>query len=224
MFTSSLEVIVRKFKKINARIVFGAEKYLWPDETLEGVYPNVAKDLPKYLNSGLFMGYASDLYELLQAPIKDKDDDQVYYTKLFLNEALRKRLQIQLDYQSEIFQNLNGASADVRLFYNDGTGEFYVKNVFTESTPNLLHGNGPSKILLNNFGSYVAGAFKHEECQLCDENKLDEFTDPKDFPIVTIGIFITNPTPFLQEYFDSILALEYPKDKLHIFLYNNVSN
>lgn len=56
VFTSTLEVIVRKFKKSNARILFGAEKYIWPDETMEHLYPDVAKILPKYLNSGCFIG------------------------------------------------------------------------------------------------------------------------------------------------------------------------
>lgn len=56
VFTTNIEVIVHKFKKIGARILFGAEKYLWPDDTVEHLYPVVTKHLPKYLNSGLFMG------------------------------------------------------------------------------------------------------------------------------------------------------------------------
>lgn len=56
LFTTNLDVIVHKFKKIDARILFGAEKYLWPDDTLDHLYPVVSKHLPKYLNSGLFMG------------------------------------------------------------------------------------------------------------------------------------------------------------------------
>lgn len=56
VFTTNLEVIVHKFKKMNARILFGAEKLLWPDTTLEHLYPVVLKHLPRFLNSGLFMG------------------------------------------------------------------------------------------------------------------------------------------------------------------------
>lgn len=56
VFTSSLEFIVHKFKEMNARIVFSAEKFIWPDDTLEHLYPIVANHLPKYLNSGLFIG------------------------------------------------------------------------------------------------------------------------------------------------------------------------
>lgn len=56
LFTTNIEVILHKFKKLDARILFGAEKHLWPDQTLEHLYPVVSKNLPKYLNSGLFMG------------------------------------------------------------------------------------------------------------------------------------------------------------------------
>lgn len=173
LFTTSLDVIVHKFRKTEARILFGAEKFLWPVDTLEHLYPVVSKHLPKYLNSGLFMGYASDVYEMLKTPVKNKDDDQLYYTKVFLDSNLRSKLKIKLDYESEIFQNLNGAASDVRITYNEASGEYFVKNAVTDTVPSLIHGNGPSKIILNNFGSYVAGAFKHQECQLCLENKLE---------------------------------------------------
>ncbi|XP_055326484.1 procollagen-lysine,2-oxoglutarate 5-dioxygenase isoform X2 [Sitodiplosis mosellana] len=222
LFTTTIDVIVHKFKKFDARILFGAEKYLWPDTTVEHLYPTVSKHLPKYLNSGLFMGYASNVYEMLSIPVKNKDDDQLYYTKAFLDASIRKKLQIKLDHESEIFQNLNGASGDVRVQYNEATGEYFIKNIQSDSTPSLIHGNGPSKILLNNFGGYVAGAFKHNECQLCQENKLDYSEKQEDLPKVTIAVAIPNATPFLEEFFDSILALDYPKEKLNIFIYNNV--
>lgn len=161
---------------------------------------------------------------MLQAPVKDKDDDQLYYTKAFLDEALREKLKIKLDHKSEIFQNLNGASADVKLVYNEASGEYFVKNIVTETTPSLIHGNGPSKVLLNNFGCYVAGAYKHGECQLCSEQRMNlDLNNIDGLPTVTIGLFITKPTPFLEEYFESIRAIEYPKQKLTIFVYNNVS-
>lgn len=110
---------------------------------------------------------------MLETPVKNKDDDQLYFTKAFLDANLRKKLKIKLDHESEIFQNLHGASGDVRVSYNEATGEYFVKNVVTDNVPCVIHGNGPSKVLLNNFGSYVAGAFKHNECQLCKENKKE---------------------------------------------------
>ncbi|XP_055326486.1 procollagen-lysine,2-oxoglutarate 5-dioxygenase-like isoform X2 [Sitodiplosis mosellana] len=222
LFTATIDVIVHKFEKFDARILFGAEKYLWPDTTVEHLYPTVSKHLPKYLNSGLFMGYASDVYELLSIPIENNNDDQLYLTKAFLDTNIRKKLQIKLDYQSEIFQNLDDSTVDVKVLYNEANGEYFIKNIQTDTIPSFIHGNGTSKVLLNNFGGYVAGAFKHNECQLCQENKLDYYRKQEDLPKVTIAIAIPNATPFLEEFFDSILALDYPKEKLNMFIYNNV--
>ena len=64
--------------------------------------------LHRYLNSGGFIGYAKDVYELITAEdLKDTDDDQRYYTKLFLEE--REKRGIKLDTKTKIFANLNHA-------------------------------------------------------------------------------------------------------------------
>lgn len=110
VFASTLDVIVHKFRKSGAKILFGAEHFCWPDETVEHIYPEVAKHLPRFLNSGLFIGFAPEIYEMLSAPIKNKEDDQLYYTKVFLDETQRAKLGIQLDYKSDVFQNFNGAN------------------------------------------------------------------------------------------------------------------
>lgn len=109
VFLGSLDEIVKRFKQTNARILFGAEGYCWPKEELKSKYPEVKKG-KRYLNSGLYMGYAADVYELLNyKPLKDTDDDQLFFTEAYLDENLRKKLEIKLDHTSEIFQNLNGA-------------------------------------------------------------------------------------------------------------------
>lgn len=38
-----------------------------------------------------------------------------------------------------------------------------------------------------------------------------------------VGVFIEQPTPFLPEFFQRLLTLDYPKDKLKLFIHNNVS-
>lgn len=111
LFASAIDVIVHKFRKTGAKILFGAEYFCWPDQTVEHIYPEVAKHLPRFLNSGLFIGYAPEINEMLTAPIKNKDDDQLYYTKVFLDEEQRNNLGIKLDYRSDIFQNFNGATS-----------------------------------------------------------------------------------------------------------------
>ena len=68
----------------------------------------------RFLNSGLFMGYAPELWQILNsADIANDDDDQRFYTTLFLNAEKRQQLNIKLDHRSELFQNLNGAMSDV---------------------------------------------------------------------------------------------------------------
>ncbi|GAA6081847.1 procollagen-lysine,2-oxoglutarate 5-dioxygenase 2 isoform X1, partial [Tachysurus ichikawai] len=42
-----------------------------------------------------------------------------------------------------------------------------------------------------------------------------------EYPRVRIGVFIEQPTPFLPEFLQRLLTLDYPKDKLDIFIHNN---
>lgn len=58
-----------------------------------------------------FIGYASDLLQLLLAQkVSSKQDDQLYFTKLFLDKSIRDKHRIKLDHKAAIFQNLNGAA------------------------------------------------------------------------------------------------------------------
>lgn len=88
--TRGPERLLESFKSLNARIVFGSEKYCWPDKTLEDQYPQVNDQESRFLNSGGIIGYAVDFYLLLnEQDLKDNDDDQLFYTKLFLDEKIR---------------------------------------------------------------------------------------------------------------------------------------
>jgi hypothetical protein len=40
--------------------------------------------------------------------------------------------------------------------------------------------------------------------------------------MVYIAVFIEHPTPFLREYFEKILNLNYPKQRLAVFIHNQV--
>lgn len=132
MFLAPTQHIVDKFLSTGARILFSAEPFCWPDVTLADKYPEPENGGKKFLNSGMFIGknesnqylliintykynyftgYVSDLYKLLSyAPIQDTDDDQLFYTKAYLDEDIRANLKIKLDHKSELFQNMNGAA------------------------------------------------------------------------------------------------------------------
>ena len=127
MFTDSYDVlllgnqenILSTFHKFDANVVFGAENFCWPDKSLKDKYPEVLEEEKRYLNSGGFIGYAKDIYQILNyAEVEDGDDDQLYYTNVFLNIEYRNKYKMKLDKKSEIFHNLNGAigRADNRIY------------------------------------------------------------------------------------------------------------
>lgn len=41
---------------------------------------------------------------------EEEVDNQLFYTKIYLDEGKRKELNIQIDHRSQLFQNLNEAS------------------------------------------------------------------------------------------------------------------
>lgn len=65
--------------------------------------------------------------------------------------------------------------ADVQLKPNTTTEKWpYIENVATKERPLIVHGNGPSKMMLNHFGNYLAKAWSATEgCSLCAEKKIE---------------------------------------------------
>ncbi|CAG0881937.1 unnamed protein product [Cyprideis torosa] len=228
MFTDSYDVILNappsqfldEFQTFGSRVVFSAESVCWPDESLADKYPEVPRG-KRFLNSGAFIGYAPEIYEIVtHHDIEDADDDQLYYTKIFLDEGLRKKLDIKLDHKSQLFQNINGATSELVLGFR-GT-EAFVENTLYSTVPLLLHGNGPTKQILNHYGNYLAKAWNPQDgCMECKErmNFLDG-KDPKEFPRVMLALFIEQGTPFIEEWFKSLSLQEYPKDRMDLFIHN----
>uniref|UniRef100_A0A0N5AT88 procollagen-lysine 5-dioxygenase n=1 Tax=Syphacia muris TaxID=451379 RepID=A0A0N5AT88_9BILA len=216
-----VNVFMQQFKEY--RVVFGAESFCWPDEDLSTSYP-VIKFGKRYLNSGMFMGYAQEIWELINLiPVEDSDDDQLYYTKIYLNRNYRSKLEIGLDSLSHIFQNLNGAVEDVALEFTS-TGKATLHSIPYATHPAVIHGNGPSKIALNHFGNYLGKAWtENEQCLLCavSDGGLLQDTDRKNWPTITIALFIAKPIPFIKEFLRSVDLLDYPSSLVHLMVYNN---
>ncbi|XP_063546470.1 procollagen-lysine,2-oxoglutarate 5-dioxygenase [Cydia strobilella] len=223
MFLGTIEEIVKKFKSFeNTRVLFSAEQFCWPEVKLASMYPRTELPSP-YLNSGGFIGYLPELSEIVNyKPIKDKDDDQLYYTKVYLDKTTRESLKISLDHDSAIFQNLNGALSDVQLTANSTEEKWpYITNVATKQRPLIVHGNGPSKLTLNHLGNYLAKSWSASEgCALCSANKIQ--IKEETLPSVMLAVFIEQPTPFLEEFLKQLIDINYPKEKLHLLLRNNV--
>lgn len=72
--------------------------------------------ISKFFISG-FIGYAPELYSVVSShEIRNDDDDQLFYTQIFINKDLRNKYKIKLDTQAKIFQNLNGQFGEF-IFY-----------------------------------------------------------------------------------------------------------
>lgn len=165
------------------------------------------------------MGYAPYISRLVQQwNLQDNDDDQLFYTKLYIDPVKREAFNITLDHKCKIFQALNGATDEVVLKFENGKSR--VKNTFYETLPVAINGNGPTKILQNYFGNYVPNSWTQESgCALCDFDTID-LSAVDVYPKVTIGVFIEQPTPFLPRFLDLLLTLDYPKEALKLFIHN----
>lgn len=169
----------------------------------------------------MFIGYANDIYELLKTPIKDTDDDQLYYTKAYLNEEFRKAHNFKLDHRSEIFQNLHGATNVVQIEYDAVTQTSYLFNSDFETKPMILHGNGLSKLNLNSLANYLGETYSDNICTTCKLRNIE--LDEVKLPIVTMAVFIETAVPFFEEFLDKILTISYPKANIHLIIHNNVN-
>ncbi|EPB70315.1 hypothetical protein ANCCEY_10594 [Ancylostoma ceylanicum] len=178
VFTAGTLTILDRFQTHfkDKRILFGAEPYCWPDESLAPDYP-VVEFGKRFLNSGLFLGYAKELYKMITLKqVADDDDDQLYYTMIYIDPKLRKELKIGLDTMSRIFQNLNGVTDDVELQFDDN-GDALAYNAAYNTHPAILHGNGPSKKHLNYLANYVSGQWSSiSGCSFCGKKPRIDIT------------------------------------------------
>ncbi|XP_067117894.1 multifunctional procollagen lysine hydroxylase and glycosyltransferase LH3 [Osmerus mordax] len=222
LLASGPEDLLWKFSRMRHRVVFSAEGFCWPDQRLAPKYPPVHTG-KRYLNSGGFMGYAPELVEIVQQwKHKDNDDDQLFYTKIYLDKAQRTKFNMTLDHRSRIFQNLNGALEEVVLKFEKA--RVRARNVAYDTLPVVIHGNGPTKLQLNYLGNYVPMAWTHETgCGICDDDLLylNDLTD-EEMPLVFVSVFIEQPTPFLEEFLERLTTFNYPTSRMKLFIHNNV--
>ncbi|XP_061661729.1 procollagen-lysine,2-oxoglutarate 5-dioxygenase 2 [Syngnathoides biaculeatus] len=219
IFAGGPEEILRKFQQANHKVLFAAEGLIWPDKRLADKYPSIRSG-KRYLNSGGIMGYAPYVKRIVsQWNLHDNDDDQLFYTKIFVDPLQRDSLNMTLDHKCQIFQNLNGAIDEVLLKF--GTNRVRVRNTAYDSLPVVVHGNGNTKMYLNYLGNYVPNTWNYEHgCSHCDDDVVD-MSQLKEHPNVLVGVFIEHPTPFLPEFFQRLMRLDYPKEKLEVFVHNN---
>ena len=139
-----VSVLVDKYRKYyDGKIVFAGETSCWPIESMASKYPKPDDGIAcRFLNSGLFMGYISDIRQLVDSSIANNEDDQLYYTKKFLSNSDK----IVIDYECRLFLCLNGITSDIDI--DKSKSCIYYK----KERPVFVHGNGPEsvKIFFNN--------------------------------------------------------------------------
>lgn len=193
------EEIIDKYNKIsNGEVLISSEYYCWPDKDYESLYPYV-KTKYKFLNSGCIMGYRNDLYKLIKnMDVKNDDDDQLFYTKKYINGE-----KIKLDYNCELFQTMYGVIEDLEIKNNR------VYNKYTNTYPVFIHGNGSSKKDLNNLISYI-------------NMPLNEIIyKPKIFFALYVD---TSKTYALELFLENIRSIKYENKIIYIYDQNDDDN
>ncbi|KAM8927581.1 procollagen-lysine,2-oxoglutarate 5-dioxygenase 1 [Pelodytes ibericus] len=222
VFASGPAELRKKFKQAKSKVLFSAEAAVYPDRRLESKYPGV-REGKRFLGSGAFIGFASHLHKLVAGwDGADEDSDQLFYTKLFLDSVKREKINITLDHRCRIFQNLYGSVGDVVLKFENG--RVRARNLEYDTLPVLVRGNRQTRLHLNYLGNYIPRVWTFETgCTVCDEGlrHLEEIKKEESFPLVVIGIFIEQPTPFISEFFKRLENLQYPKKQIQLHITNH---
>ena len=127
MFTDAYDVLIYQdskvikdlFTQFNARVVFSAEYICNPDKTKAPRFPTMVSDVEKrFLNSGGYIGYASDIFEIVSFMVEEfkvqpSESDQKNFQEIYLNEYLREKHNIKLDHNSTIFFNVYASADDL---------------------------------------------------------------------------------------------------------------
>ena len=204
IINGSSEEIVSRFRKMKSPIVFSAEKTCWPDESLKGQYPESPTDY-RYLNSGGFIGYGDHISKLInKVSVNNEYDDQLYYTERFF-EDLKGNQGTILDYNQFLFQTMNESLEDIIV---EGGN---LKNIVTNESPLIIHANGGS-VVKNTLNDYYEKIFHKGEIKSLAPNndKIKKDTNESD---ILIGLFLDEKVPDINQTFDHIRFLNYPKDK-----------
>ena len=189
-------------------------------------------NLKKYAFNLAFIGYAPELYSITSyKPIENDDDDQLYYTKIYLDSELRIKYNIKLDLFSILFQNLNGALNDIEIRFTENkpiditNADAFVFNKIYQTQPIIIHGNGNSKTALNSLGNYLAKSWHPVTgCLSCDDTSNPLYDSLRNtFPHVLIAVNILRPTPFFAEFLKDLIAQDYPKDRITLFVQSLVN-
>lgn len=79
----------------------------------------------------------------------------------------------------------------------------------------------PLQIYLNNLANYIPSAWNNATgCTVCESQELP--SDRSQWPMVVLALFVERPTPFLSEVLGSVTALDYPKQRMRLWVHSAV--
>lgn len=105
---SGRKQILNRFFNFNSKIVFAANVKCRPSRKLAIRYPANKGKGYKYLDSSSFIGYASDIWKLLEN--YQDGESQRFYTEMYLDVTMRQSLSLRIDHTTELFQTLQETS------------------------------------------------------------------------------------------------------------------
>ena len=77
------------------------------------------------------------------------------------------------------------------------------------------------QIFLNYLGNYIPDLWTQDGgCAWCDGVSLAK--NKEDWPHVQLSLFVEQPTPFLSQMLEKLVALDYPKSHISLWVHNKV--
>uniref|UniRef100_A0A7N8Y4N9 Procollagen-lysine,2-oxoglutarate 5-dioxygenase 1 n=1 Tax=Mastacembelus armatus TaxID=205130 RepID=A0A7N8Y4N9_9TELE len=192
VFASGPKELLKKFQQSRHKVVFSSETLIWPDRHLEDKHPHV-REGNRFLGSGGFIGYVPKVREMVSGWTgEDGDSDQLFFTKIYIDPEKREQSNITCLHTVALFR------------CNNIQGHTFV-----------------FQLQMNYLGNYIPNTWTFETgCTVCHEDLRPLTTLKSEYPLVVIGIFIQQPTPFVTVFFERLLKLQYPKNRLKLFIYN----
>ncbi|KAM7543296.1 hypothetical protein Aperf_G00000010617 [Anoplocephala perfoliata] len=183
---------------------------------------NSGKKLPS--GDAIFTGMLArtkKLNELLDALPDESSDSLVDKFIGALNtELIQNTAKISIDEDSVLFQLVdNDSGAHLKVRYEGDRG--YIQNVKKDTVPPILVASPEGRHKFNSLSNYLVRAWSPETgCQICDEERLDiSRLNKSDYPIIQLSVMVTQPTPFLEVFFERLANLTYPKNRIDLVTY-----
>jgi hypothetical protein len=128
-YADDLETIHERYLDMKKDVIFSGEMICWPKADLASKFPEAPTQF-KYINSGTYIGLASELKRIMNhASIEHHEDDQLYIHNAFFTGLF----DIGIDYECYIFQT---------NFEDTEKLGHQLNNPSTHCCPCIYHGNG----------------------------------------------------------------------------------